>query len=185
MMAGVAGDLEWEAEQERLAEEARREAARLQEAAEEPEQQQEWIRQNNVIYGGLIAIGLVWVQPFLTVATLDWSARICVVAFSMAIPLLAGLILVNRQEEFRRRVTGSVLVRVTQSVGLMFGFVGVVAGFWHVTWVAGVGFLVCGVVAMMAHSAGYLHLERAGLRQVRRRVQRRERPAGRGGDPAT
>ena len=36
-----------------------------QQAAQEPEQQREWIRQNNVIYGALIAVGLVLVQPFL------------------------------------------------------------------------------------------------------------------------
>jgi hypothetical protein len=50
-------------------EEAQREAAQTVQAAEEPEQQREWIRQNNVIYGGLIAIGLVLVQPFLTATT--------------------------------------------------------------------------------------------------------------------
>lgn len=142
-------------------EEARRQAAWIQQAAEEPEQQREWIRQNNVIYGGLIAIGLVLVQPFLTETTLDWSAKICVTAFSVAIPLLAALVLVNRQESFRRRVTDSLLVRVTQSIAQLLAFVGVVAGFWHIMWLAGVGVLVSGFAAMMVHSAGYFRLERA------------------------
>ena len=142
-------------------EEARRQAAWLQAAAEEPEQQREWIRQNNLIYGGLIAIGLVLVQPFLTATTLNWSAKICVIAFSAAIPLLAALVLVNHQESFRRRVTDSFLVRVTQSVAQLLAFVGVVAGFWHIMWLAGVGVLVSGFAAMMVHSAGYFRLERA------------------------
>ncbi|MCW6004427.1 hypothetical protein K1W54_07495 [Micromonospora sp. CPCC 205371] len=142
-------------------EEARREAERIRQAAQEPEQQREWIRQNNVIYGGLIAIGLVLVQPFLTATTLDRSAKICVIAFSVAIPLLAALVLVNRQESFRRRATDSLMVRVTQSIAQMLAFVGVVAGFWHITWLAGVGFLVSGFAAMMVHSAGYIRLERA------------------------
>jgi hypothetical protein len=162
MMTIVAVDSEQQAVQVRqVKEEARRQAAWIQQAAEEPEQQREWIRQNNVIYGGLIAIGLVLVQPFLTVTTLDWSAKICVIAFSAAIPLLAALVLVNRQENFRRRVTDSLLVRVTQSIALLLGFVGVVAGFWHIMWLAGVGVLVSGFVAMMVHSAGYFRLERA------------------------
>jgi hypothetical protein len=142
-------------------EEAQRQAASIRQAAEEPEQQREWIRQNNVIYGGLIAIGLVLVQPFLTVRSLDWSAKICVIAFSVAIPLLAALVLVNRQENFRRRVTDSLSVRVTRSIALLLAFVGVVAGFWHVTWLAGVGVLISGFAAMMVHSAGYFRLERA------------------------
>ena len=146
---------------ERVTEEARQQAAWLEQAAMEPEQQREWIRQNNVIYGGLIATGLILVQPFLTETTLDWSARICVIAFSVAIPLLAALVLVNHQESFRRRVTDSLLVRASQSLAQGLAFTGVVAGFWHITWIAGVGILVSGVVAMMVHSAGYFRLERA------------------------
>lgn len=145
----------------RTTEDALREAARIQQATEEPEQQREWIRQNNVIYGGLIAIGLIMVQPFLTVTALDASAKTCVIAFSAAIPLLAALVLINRQEEFRRRTTGSVLVRITQSVALLLAFVGVVAAFWHIMWLAGVVILACGFVALMVHSAGYMGLERS------------------------
>jgi hypothetical protein len=66
----------------------------------DPEQEQEWLRQNNLSYGGLDRIGVVLVQPFPTAASLDLSATICVVAFSVAIPLLAALVLVNRQEVF-------------------------------------------------------------------------------------
>jgi hypothetical protein len=80
---------------------------------QDPRQVQEWLRQNNLIYGGLIAIGVALVQPFLTAASLDLSA-----------------------------------------------FVGVVAGFWHILWVAGVGMLVSGIVAVAVHSAGYVRLER-------------------------
>jgi hypothetical protein len=53
------------------------------------EQEQEWLRQLSLIYGGLILIGVYLVQPFLTAASLDLSAKVCVVAFSVAIPLLA------------------------------------------------------------------------------------------------
>ena len=49
-------------------------------------------------------------QPFLTAGSLDLSARICVVAFSVAIPLLAGLLVLNRQEIFRGRATGFAVV---------------------------------------------------------------------------
>jgi hypothetical protein len=65
------------------------------------------------------------VQPFLTAASLDLSATICVVAFSVAIPLLAALVLVNQHEVFRRRVTKSVLVETTRVVAQLCAFVGV------------------------------------------------------------
>jgi hypothetical protein len=44
----------------------------------------------HLIYSGLIVIGVYLVQPFLVAGTLDLSARVCVVAFSVAIPLLAA-----------------------------------------------------------------------------------------------
>jgi hypothetical protein len=100
------------------------------------------------------------VQPFLTAASLDLSARICVVAFAVAIPLLAALVLVNMQEAFRRRWTRSVSVTIAQVVGQTGAFVGVVAGFWHSTWVAGVAMLASGLLAVAVHSAGYWRLER-------------------------
>jgi hypothetical protein len=58
-------------------------------------------------------------------------------------------------------VTDSLLVRVTQSIVQLLAFVGVVAGFWHIMWLAGLGILVSGFTAMMVHSAGYSRLERA------------------------
>jgi hypothetical protein len=125
-----------------------------------PEQIQEWLRQNNLIYGGLIGIGVVMVQPFLTAASVDLSAKICVVAISVAIPLLAALVLVNRQEAFRRRVAKSVLVETARGVAQVSAFVGVVAGFWHIWWIAGVGMLAGGIVGVAVHSAGYVRLER-------------------------
>jgi len=107
----------------------------------DPEQEQEWLRQLSLIYSGLIGIGVVMVQPFLTAASLDLSAKICVVAFSVAIPLLAALVIVNRQEAFRRRMTKSVSVAIAQVVARTSAGVGVVAGFWHILWIAGVGML--------------------------------------------
>jgi cation transport ATPase len=168
MMTVMAVDREQQAAQSRQAAEetrrravakARQQTAWLKQASQEPEQQQEFIRQNNVIYGGLIAMGLVLVQPFLTVSGLNWSAKICVIAFSVAIPLLAALLMVNHQETFRRRVTNSLSVRVFQSIAQMLAYVGVVAGFWHIMWPAGVAIMVSGFVALMVHSAGYFRLE--------------------------
>ena len=42
---------------------------------QDPQQEQEWLRQLNLIYSGLIGIGVVMIQPFLTAASLDLTAR--------------------------------------------------------------------------------------------------------------
>lgn len=119
----------------------------------------EGLRQQGAIYGGLIGIAVVMIQPFLIATSLDTSATICIVAFSVAIPLLAALVMVNRQEVFRGRRTPSVTVTITQSIAQLAAFVGIVAGFWHITWVAGVGMLGAGFVAVLVHSAGWWRLE--------------------------
>lgn len=125
-------------------------------------QEVEWLRQLNLIYVGLAGAGLLMVQPFLTAASLDLSARICVVAFSIAIPLLAALVMVNRQETFRGRLTNSVLVGIARAIAQLSAFVGVVAAFWHMLWIAGVGILASGIIGVAVHSAGYVRLERDG-----------------------
>lgn len=125
-------------------------------------QQEESLRQNSLMYGGLIGIGAILVQPFLTsgAASLDLSAKICVIAFSLAIPLLSALIVLNRQETYRRRATSSVLVLVAQQVAIGLGLVGVVAGFWHIMTIAGIAILVGATLGVAVHGAGYARLEK-------------------------
>jgi hypothetical protein len=141
------------------ADQAIADAERLKAEALTGEMPHEGLRQQGLIYGGLIGIAVVMVQPFLIATSLDTSATICIVAFSVAIPFLAALVMVNRQEVFRGHRTPSVTVTVTQAIAQLAAFVGIVAGFWHITWVAGVGMLVAGLVAVLVHSAGFLRLE--------------------------
>jgi hypothetical protein len=121
-------------------------------------QEREWLGQTNLIYGALITVGVLIVQPFLTAPSLDLAATISVIAFAVAIPLLAALILVNREETFRGRRTPSRLAAVGNGVGQSAAFIGIVAAFWHITWVAGVVVLVSSLVAMGVHSAGWYRL---------------------------
>src|SRR5262245_44205131 len=86
-------------ESAREAEESARELAqKVEKSTREPAQQEEWLRQDRLTYGALMAVSLIMVQPFLTAVSLDLTAQICIIAFSVAIPLLAALVMVNRQE---------------------------------------------------------------------------------------
>jgi len=144
-----------EQEAERLAQEAERLGRTL---TQDPELGEEWLRQDNLIYGGLIGIGIVMVQALLPYSA-DTSAMICVIAFAVAIPLLAALIMVNRQEQFRRRRTSSRIVFGTRAIAQGAAFLGLVAGFWHLHWIAGAAFLGSSLVALGVHSAGFTALE--------------------------
>ena len=50
--------------------------------------------------------------------------------------------------------------RSEMAVAQLAAFVGIAAGFWHITWIAGVAFLAAAVVAVGVHSAGFSRLER-------------------------
>jgi hypothetical protein len=126
----------------------------------DPQEQQFRQQQSSLIYGGLIVIGVYMVAPFLTAASLDLSAKICVVAFSVAIPLLASLVILNRQEAFRRRLTETVLVQAVRVVAPPCAVVGVLVGFWHILWIAGVGMLAAALVAAAVLLVGSRRLER-------------------------
>jgi hypothetical protein len=121
---------------------------------------EEALRQLGLIYGGLIAIALVMVQPLIAAPSLDLPATISVIAFAIAIPLLAALVSVNRQEAFRRSRTRSVSVRIAHGVAQAAAFVGIVAGFWHLDPIAGAAFLAASLVGLLVHSAGCWRLER-------------------------
>jgi tetrahydromethanopterin S-methyltransferase subunit G len=153
----VAREAEEQAKAE--AERMKAEAERVTAEANTPGGEREGVRQVGLIYGGLIGIAVLMVQPFLAAPSLDASAKVSVIAFAVAVPLLAGLAMVNWQETFRGRRSTSVTVIVTQGIAQAAAVTGIAAGFWHVTWVAGVTFLVAGFVAMLVHSAGWWRLE--------------------------
>lgn len=80
-------------------------------------------------------------------------------AFAVSIPLLAALLVLNRQEEFRRRASKSTAVALAKAIAQGSAFAGIAAGFWHISTIAGIAFLAMGCVALGVHGSGYVHLE--------------------------
>ncbi|WP_448003372.1 hypothetical protein [Agromyces bauzanensis] len=125
----------------------------------EPGLADEWLKQNNLMYGGLVGICIVLVQPRITDAAPSPLGLTSVILFAITIPLLAGLILLNRQETYRHRLAKSRAVTVARSLAIGAAFTGIVTTFWDVSWIAGAVLLVSAVVAMFVHSAGYTGVE--------------------------
>ena len=153
-----------EHEHARIDDDARRRAQEAEawakvETEETGEMKEEVLRQVGVMYGGLIAIAVVMVQGFLEASSLDAPAKVSIIAFAVAIPLLAALVLVNRQEAFRGRRTTSVSVTLARVIAQLAALIGLVAAFWDITWVAGVTFLVASSIAVGVHSAGFWRVE--------------------------
>jgi hypothetical protein len=128
----------------------------------DPELRQEWLRQDNLIYGGLIAGCVAVMQPFLALPDPDLSASIAVVSFAIALPLLVALLLVNPHEVFRHQQARLRRLSVAKALGQGLAVIGIAAALWHVLWIAGVALLVSGLVALGVHSAGFSRVEGIG-----------------------
>jgi len=115
-----------------------------------------WIYQIHVMYAALIAVGIVMVQPFLFHGQLvGTSAKVCVVAFSLAIPMLSALLLLNYEEDFRVHMSHSKTVAATKGLAVLTAFIGITAGFWHMNELSGIGILVGSAIGLVAYAFGY------------------------------
>ncbi|MEV0293628.1 hypothetical protein [Nocardia sp. NPDC050710] len=136
-----------------------------------PAERQTWATRNNLVYGGLIAIGVVILQGFLTADALGVSGKISVIGFAIALPLLAVLIMIGELHG-EQAAAPNLTDEAARVVALLSSVAGVIAAFWHIDWVAGVVVLIAGILGLGVYGS---HFTGARFGQVARR---RTRPAG-------
>jgi hypothetical protein len=119
-----------------------------------PEEKRQWAKQNNLMYGGLIAISVVILQGFLGTSALRASGRVSIVAFAVALPLLAVLILLGELHP-DDPTHASMVYEITKAVAMVAAVTGVVAAFWHIDWLAGVALLAAGAAGLGVYSAHF------------------------------
>lgn len=126
-----------------------------------PAEVKEWIKEIHGIYAGLIAIGIVMIQPFMYQNEyVGTAAAISVISFAISIPILAALLLLNFTEEFRHHLSDSKAVTVVRALGQMAGGTGMIAGFWHINPVAGMVSGASCVLALVVYTVAYSELSR-------------------------
>jgi hypothetical protein len=103
-------------------------------------------RDHNLVYlAGSAGVSLVAVVQLLAVHKLDGFLTISICAFALAIPLLAGEIVVQRQTSLNRYAALTDITALAQ-LGLLFSAVGVMALFFHLSIIAGILFgVACGL----------------------------------------
>lgn len=124
-----------------------------------PTIEREWLKQEKIVYGALIAAGLIFVQPFLYKDQFHGlAAEITVLSFAIAIPILAMLTLLNEEEIFQKHPSRSKLAEIARVIGQDAAFIGFAAGFWHIDKMAGICVIAASIIGLSAHSAGYTKL---------------------------
>ncbi|MFI9508283.1 hypothetical protein [Nocardia sp. NPDC052566] len=134
-----------------------------------PAERQSWAKQNNLMYGGMIAIGVVILQGFLTADPLDIAGKISVIGFAVALPLLAVLILLGDLQTNDPSVRSNITDEAIKPLALFSSLSGVVAAFWHIDWLPGVIILVTGVLALGVYGSHFTD-SRFGRATLRRRL---------------
>ncbi len=91
----------------------------------------------------LIGISLIILQDYISIGITDSAVFISLIAFSLALPLLAGTIfyfgfeLQNDYTLLRYRFT-----EITIITGALSALIGIDAALWHLTWIAGAVFII-------------------------------------------
>ncbi len=124
------------------------------------ELKKEAIGESNAILAGLIGISVVILQALISVNAADPPAVIAVLAFAIALPVLGTLVMLNVVLARYRYASFPAYLTLAYILGEGSAVVGVVAAFWHVTWVAGALILVSGLVGVGTYFAYSRQLEK-------------------------
>lgn len=125
-----------------------------QSAQQQPEQPKEKWRTdetrfsiNNLVCGGLLAIFLIIFQDFIQTGVTDIFSYVVVFSLAVAMPCLAGCLISNLIEVRYPYKYGATLINIIYGIGLLSGFVGLVATFGHISLIAAGIFFVISIIA--------------------------------------
>ena len=113
----------------------------------------EWTQEALVVYGGLIAIGVVILQALIPAQSLDLPLQISILSFALALPFLAIMVLVNHTQASYRYASYPRYLSLIILLGQGGAFIGVFAAFWHISWMAAVLLAISGIVGLVVYAA--------------------------------
>ncbi len=117
------------------------------------ELKEEYTRESTAILAGLIGISVVIVQALISIHATDLPARIAILAFAVALPMLGMLFILTSLYARYRYASFPLYLTAAYVLGEGGAAVGVVAALWHLSWVAGVLVVVSGLLAVGVYFA--------------------------------
>jgi O-antigen/teichoic acid export membrane protein len=131
----------------------------------------ELLRFDTLIDVALIVLGVYILQAFISTNVTDTAARVSIVAWAIAIPLLAFLALLNRTQEGFRYTTNPAYLVAARGIALGAAVIGFGAAVWHL-WIPA-------SIVLVASGFGGLVLYRVYEARLRRdNALRDDGPAG-------
>jgi O-antigen/teichoic acid export membrane protein len=113
----------------------------------------EWISQATLMNVGLIVLGVYVLSALITVGATDVASRIAIVAWGVAMPLLAFISLITELQRNRRYVSYPLYFALAQTVGQGAAVIGFGATLWHVWYPAALAFAASSIAGLFLYQA--------------------------------
>lgn len=120
------------------------------------------IKLHDLYAGGLILISLVILQDFLNISRLDTAAFLAILAFSIALPLLSGtLVLSVVEKKFSKRPSRVIIIieHIVFLLSILIDAMGIGAAFWHASFIVGIAFFFSVAITLVVYGAYAIKLE--------------------------
>jgi hypothetical protein len=108
--------------------------------------------ERKLIDSGLIAISLIIMQDWIATGTLGLACLISLIAFAIAIPMLASDLLILQMP---KTYYGKLYFIANHLLGMILACVGVGAAIFHVSLAAGIVFLISSVLSYAGYALIY------------------------------
>lgn len=105
----------------------------------------EFVRTETLMNVGLIVLGVYILQAFMSSSVTDVAARVSVAAWTVAIPLLAFLVLLNQLQESYRYASQQVYLFLARALALGAAVIGFGAAVWHLWMPASIVLIASGL----------------------------------------
>lgn len=113
-----------------------------------------------VIDVALIVLGVYLLQAFISTSVTDVAGRVSIVAWAVAIPLLAFLALVGQAMETFRYVSNPFYLTIARGLAQGAAVVGFGAAVWHLWMPASLVLIGSGLFGVIVYRLYYRRLER-------------------------
>ena len=129
----------------------------------------EWVNQATLINVGFLVLCIYLVSTLIGTGASDIASRIALVAFVIAMPLLAVLTMLTELQRVRRYASYPWYFVMAGGIGQGTAVIGFGAALWHVWFVATIVVLVSGLAGLFLYRAYYRRLEKDNLPERSRR----------------
>ena len=133
---------------------------------------EDYKRINDLLYGGFIGISLLLIQAFVSLTTLDLPLLIALFALAIALPLLAACIILNNILWVVKYGSRSRWILFIKQISPICAIIGIIAVFWHLSWISGVLFSISGGIGYLVCTHYY-----AQVLKKKREEEHEEQPS--------